>query len=113
MALLIFPPDNLAPPLAELIDPQLRMNVAANVNQAILQAHGCRREARIRNLVRLRSWAEIKAREAKKDLPLDLNLGLLGEEEGRVSADTQHGSSSGNDTAMAGNGAIDTEPMVT
>jgi glucose-induced degradation protein 8 len=109
MALLIFPPDNLAPQLAELIDPQLRMNVAQNVNQAILQAQGCRREARIRNLVRLRTWAEVKAREAKKDLPADLTLGLQSD---TSQSRTQNGNASGNDTAMGGDGTADAEAMV-
>jgi hypothetical protein len=110
MALLIFPPENLAPPLAVLIDPQLRMDVAQSVNQAILQAQGFRREARIRNLVRLRTWAEVKAREAKKDIPPDLSLGLLLD----TSAPGGRGQAqNGNDTTMVGNGAVDTEPMVT
>ncbi|KAI9797423.1 MAG: hypothetical protein M1833_005463 [Piccolia ochrophora] len=76
MALLIFPPDNLAPPLAALLDPSLRKSVANRVNEAILISQGARREARIRNMVRLRAWAEHKAREAKKDVPSRLPLGL-------------------------------------
>jgi len=76
MALLIFPPDNLAPPLASLLDPSLRKTVANKVNEAILSSQGARREARIRDLVRLRTWAEQRAREAKKDLPATIELGL-------------------------------------
>ncbi|KAI9756059.1 MAG: hypothetical protein M4579_004029 [Chaenotheca gracillima] len=84
MALLIFPPDNLAPSLAALLDPNLRKSVANSVNEAILVNQGARREARIRNIVRLRTWAEQKARDAKKDLPVKLHLGLdfEGEENG-------------------------------
>lgn len=58
MALLCFPPENLAPPLAELMDPALRRNVAAQVNEAILESESWMKEAKIRGLVRLRGWAE-------------------------------------------------------
>jgi len=44
---------NLAPPLAELMDPALRRQVAANVNEAILGVQGVPKEAKIRRLVRL------------------------------------------------------------
>jgi glucose-induced degradation protein 8 len=66
MALLIFPTENLAPQLAELIDPQLRKAVASRVNEAILSSQGVRREAQIRKLVRMRAWSEKVARESKK-----------------------------------------------
>ena len=88
MALLIFPSDNLAPPLAALLDPNLRKTVANKVNEAILINQGARREARIRNLVRLRTWAEAKARDAKKDLPATLPLGLDLADEKAVVQDT-------------------------
>jgi hypothetical protein len=82
MALLIFPPDNLAPPLAEILNPSLRKTVANKVNEAILSSQGARREARIRNLVRLRTWAEQKARETKKiGSTVDLSLKLVGDSE--------------------------------
>ncbi|KAI9817397.1 MAG: hypothetical protein M1826_001599 [Phylliscum demangeonii] len=80
MALLIFPPDDLAPPLAALLDPTLRKSVANRVNEAILIDQGARREARIRRVIRLRAWAEQKAREVKKDLPERLYLGLRSDE---------------------------------
>lgn len=76
MTLLIFPPNNLAPSLAALLDPSLRKSVANSVNEAILVSQGAEREARLRRLVRLRAWAEKNAREAKKDLPMTLDLGL-------------------------------------
>lgn len=60
MALLCFPPESLAPPLAELMDPALRRNVAAKVNEAILESESWMKEAKIRGLVRLRGWAEQK-----------------------------------------------------
>ena len=76
MALLIFPPEKLTPQLKALLDPALRQTVATAVNEAILSSQGERREARIRNLVRLRAWAEQKAREVKLDLPSRISLGL-------------------------------------
>lgn len=105
MALLIFPPDNLAPPLAALLDPNLRKTVANRVNEAILSSQGARREARIRNLVRLRAWAEQKAREAKKDLPVTLDLGLDPAKAGEGDGQSQE------DSFMQGNGEADS--MVT
>ncbi|KAG9245253.1 ran binding protein in the microtubule-organising centre [Calycina marina] len=76
MALLVFPPDNLEPQLAALLHPDLRRSVADRVNKAILTAQNQRRDASIRNLVRLRAWAEDYARESKKDLPARMDLGL-------------------------------------
>lgn len=76
MALLIFPPERLTPQLKALLDPNLRQTVATAVNESILSSQGERREARIRSLVRLRAWAEQKAREAKLDLPETLSVGL-------------------------------------
>jgi glucose-induced degradation protein 8 len=76
MALLIFPQENLEPQLAALLKPDLRKSVADRVNKAILANQGQRRDAAIRNLVRLRAWTEDSARESKKDLPAHLDLGL-------------------------------------
>ncbi|KAK9432868.1 CTLH/CRA C-terminal to lish motif domain-containing protein [Lipomyces doorenjongii] len=73
MALLCFPQDSLAPQLAELMDPSLRRQVAARVNEAILEAQGVMREAKMRGLVRLWGWAENALRQEKVDFPsLDL-----------------------------------------
>ncbi|KAF1846637.1 uncharacterized protein K460DRAFT_367383 [Cucurbitaria berberidis CBS 394.84] len=73
MSLLIFLPattGTLQRELVELLEPSLRRNVASKVNEAILTSMGARGEARMRSLVRLRQWAETKARAAGKDLPL-------------------------------------------
>jgi glucose-induced degradation protein 8 len=81
MALLIFPTDNLAPQLADLIDPQLRKAVAKRVNEAILSSQGARREAQIMKLMHMRVWAEKMAKESKKiDIP-DAGLGVGLEEQ--------------------------------
>lgn len=77
MALLIFPPDQLEPQLAELLHPDLRKKVADRVNEAILASQGQRRNAAIRNLVKLRAWAENSSRDAKvATLPEQLDLAL-------------------------------------
>jgi len=79
MALLIFPPENLEPQLAALLQPDLRKCVADRVNKAILANQGQRRDAAIRSLVRLRAWAENSTRDNKKDskdLPAHIDLGL-------------------------------------
>ncbi|CAI6275263.1 unnamed protein product [Periconia digitata] len=81
MTLLIFlPSDTLAPELEELIKPTLRREVASKVSEAILTSMGTRGEARMRQLVRLRQWAERKARLAEKDLPPSLPIGLQSED---------------------------------
>jgi hypothetical protein len=80
MALLVFPSDSLEPPLAALLQPGLRQSVADRVNKAILACQNQRRDAAIRSLVRLRAWAENTAREAKRDLPPTIELGLDGDE---------------------------------
>lgn len=76
MALLLFNTENLEPQLAALLQPDLRKDVADRVNKAILASQGQRREAAIRNLVKLRAWAEGAARNSKKDLPSRLDIGL-------------------------------------
>jgi hypothetical protein len=76
MALLVFPANSLEPHLAEILNPDLRRTVADRVNKAILTSQNQRRDAAIRNLVRLRSWAENTARESKKEIPARLELGL-------------------------------------
>lgn len=112
MALLIFPNDNLSPSLAALLDPVLRKEIATQVNEAILQNQGARKEARLRNLVKLRAFAENKARDAKRDIPDKLDIGLVGDSQGGSQTsntnDSNNGSShNGTDTVMANNGDVD------
>lgn len=76
MALLIFPHDNLQPELAALLSSDLRRTTATKVNEAVLVRQNQRREAAIRQLVRMRAWAENSARLKKKDLPETIELGL-------------------------------------
>jgi hypothetical protein len=80
MALLIFPHDNLAPELGALLRSDLRQITATKVNEAILERQARRREAAIRQLVKMRAWAETSARSKKKDLPDRIDLGLYGDD---------------------------------
>ncbi|KAK4218660.1 glucose-induced degradation protein 8-like protein [Rhypophila decipiens] len=79
MALLIFPHDSLQPEHAALLHSDLRSKTATEVNEAVLmrQAQG---EAALRQLVKMRAWAESAARSKKKDLPERIELGLNGED---------------------------------
>jgi glucose-induced degradation protein 8 len=82
MTLLVFPHDSLDPTLAALLQPSLRREVADQVNKTILERQYHRRDAAIRNLLMMRAWSELTARnESKKDLPARIELGLDGDEE--------------------------------
>ena len=103
MSLLIFPSDNLAPPLAALLNPTLRQEIAQRVNQALLASQGERTKATLYDLVNHRSWANQKAIEAKKDhFPVTIDLGLTATKDG--TEDSQSGMSehhhNGQDEAM-------------
>ncbi|KAG8417883.1 hypothetical protein J3458_005336 [Metarhizium acridum] len=100
MALLLFPPDSLEPQLAALLDPELRRTAADSVNKAILEKQSARRAAAIRQLVRMRVWAENTARDKGISLPDRFDIGLRGEEQRHHDCQQSH----------IGNGH---EPMVT
>jgi len=76
MALMIFPPEKMGPEFKELLDVRLREKVAIDVNKAILESRGEGSEAKIRQLVKARAWAEAEARSAKVDLPSYVPIGL-------------------------------------
>lgn len=78
MALMIFPSDKMPPDFKELLDLKLRETVANSVNEAILKSKGQRPQAKIRQLVRARAWAEMQAREARVELPASIPIGLDG-----------------------------------
>ncbi|TGO33060.1 hypothetical protein BHYA_0269g00030 [Botrytis hyacinthi] len=102
MALLVFQPDNLEPKLATLIHPDLRRSVADKVNKAILQCQNKRRDAAIRDLVRLRAWAENTARDAKKEIPPLIELGLDNDNHDRdnIHGDGSHAQQTMNEAMM-------------
>jgi hypothetical protein len=79
MSLIIFPHNNLKPELKALLSSDLRRTTATQVNEAVLIRQNQRREAAIRELVRMRAWAETSARNKKKDLPETMVLGLSAE----------------------------------
>lgn len=115
LSLLIFPAENLSPSLAALLDPELRKSIANRVNEAILKNQGARREAKLRNLVKLRSWSEYKARHAKKDIPDKLDMGLdresgRGHHSPNVSVNNGNNGNNGNDVVMQEQ--TDVDPMV-
>lgn len=76
MSLLLFPHDKLQPELAALLDSDFRRTTATKVNEAVLQQQNQRREAAIRQFVRMRVWAESSVRAQKKDLPESIEVGL-------------------------------------
>ncbi|KAF3080530.1 hypothetical protein TWF569_009150 [Orbilia oligospora] len=80
MALLCFPPDQLSPPLAKLLDPDMRKRVATMVNQTILESQEVFSEAKIKSLVKLRAWVEAKAAQSESErlrsIP-HMDLGLV------------------------------------
>lgn len=80
MALFLYPRNELRPEQQALLHPDLRMEVADKVNKAIVFRQTKRREAAIRQLVKVRTWAEDSARSARKDLPARLDFGLHGED---------------------------------
>ncbi|KAH8728695.1 CTLH/CRA C-terminal to lish motif domain-containing protein [Phaeosphaeriaceae sp. PMI808] len=92
MSLLIFLPatGTLQKELTDLLEPTLRRNVASKVNEAILTSMGARGEARMLSLVRLRHWAELRARDAGKDIP-PLPFGLQDVEERLVDSNGNNG----------------------
>lgn len=85
MALMIFSPEKMTPEMKGLLDLRLRETVAAEVNRAMMTAKGRAPEARIKELVRARAWAEEQAKDARVDLPTDIGIGLDG---GRVANGT-------------------------
>ncbi|EMC91629.1 hypothetical protein BAUCODRAFT_299499 [Baudoinia panamericana UAMH 10762] len=80
MALMIFPPEKMTPEFKELLDVRLREKVAGEVNKAVLESRGQRSEAKIRQLIRARAWAEGEARAAKVELPAFVPVGLDAED---------------------------------
>jgi hypothetical protein len=92
MALLAFPLDSLSDPLRQLIDPELRRNVAKRVNDALLDGLvdsgadgmvgsgrgtvGAEDIERVSGLLRLIQWGEQTAKEERIVVPtLDINSG--------------------------------------
>lgn len=92
MALLAFPLEALTDPLRQLIDPELRRNVAKGLNDALLDGLidtgtdgmvgngrgtvGAEDVERVRGLLRLIQWGEQTAKEERIVVPsLDIKTG--------------------------------------
>ncbi|KAF2273531.1 uncharacterized protein EI97DRAFT_435951 [Westerdykella ornata] len=89
--LIILPSDGpVQSPYAELLKPSLRLDVASRVNKAILESMGARGESKLRSLVRLRTWAEDKARAAGLDIPPFLPLTSDGAQDGAEETNGNH-----------------------
>ena len=76
MALLVFEEMKLTPPLEAILDPALRIDVAKQVNEAILRANGEPAGTRLVELLKTRAWAEAEARRLGKPLPESMDIGL-------------------------------------
>lgn len=95
MALLIIPREAWQPaakgsvdglqafgPLSDLVDPTLKIEVARDVNAAILKSQGRRDHSKIHRILQTRAWAEELAEEKRIDLP-DLTLNIWGDDRDR------------------------------
>ena len=91
-------------PLSQLLEPAQRRIVAEEVNQAILESQGSRREARLYQLVKTRQWAEKQAREKKIDLPPTLDMGLDGDHPAAENGSNGHANGNGEDSVMGEGG---------
>jgi hypothetical protein len=72
MALLIYPKETLEARIEEQLKPEVRNEMVNRVNEAVLRRQNQRLFSSIRQLVRMRAWAENSARKRKIPLPDDL-----------------------------------------
>lgn len=84
-------------PLWELIDPSLRIEVANDVNAAILRSQGKPDQSRIHRILQTRVWAEELARDKGRELPEDMSVRLWESSSSR----SHNGHSQGGDTQMS------------
>lgn len=82
-------------PLWELVDPSLRIEVARDVNAAILRSQGRPDQTRIHRVLQTRVLAEELARDKGLDLPEDMSVSLW-----ESAARPQNGHNDGGDTQM-------------
>ena len=101
MALLVFDESKLSAPLAAILDPQLRVNIATKVNEAILRAYGESPGARLVELLKTRLWAENEARRLNKPLPEKIDIGLDPPEGAKPAGDGNTQALRGEDAQMA------------
>jgi len=78
MALVVYGNKPLPEEVASLLQPDCRRKIAVDVNHAILKSQNAPHVARIADMLKVRQWAELKARERKLDIPSVLRLGIEG-----------------------------------
>ena len=105
LALLIFDHDKLVPELQKILDPQLRMDVAHDVNEAILRSTGESSRSMLIELLKTRTYTEDEARETNKEIPANIDIGL-----GPSAPGTTEAGPSGQDTN--GSAVADGDQMV-
>lgn len=80
MCLVVFNQDKLQPDIQKLLDKSLRLQIADQVNEAILLSANEYSENQVRSLLKSRLWAEQKCREMRKGIPQKIPLGLSPDE---------------------------------
>jgi hypothetical protein len=80
MCLVVFNQDKLQPDIQKLLDKNLRLQIADQVNEAILLSANEYSENQVRSLLKSRLWAEQKCREMRKNIPQKIPLGLSPDE---------------------------------
>ena len=80
MCLVVFNQDKLQPDIQKLLDKNLRLQIADQVNEAILLSANEYSENQVRSLLKSRLWAEQKCREMRKSIPQKIPLGLSPDE---------------------------------
>jgi hypothetical protein len=80
MCLVVFNHDKLQPDVKRLLDTSLRLDIANEVNQAILKESKEFHVSQIQDVCRARQYAEQKCREMKKPVPTSIPLGLAPED---------------------------------
>jgi glucose-induced degradation protein 8 len=80
MCLVVFNQDKLQPDIQKLLDKNLRLQIADQVNEAILLSANEFSENQVRSLLKSRLWAEQKCREMRKNIPQKIPLGLSPDE---------------------------------
>lgn len=121
MALLIIPREAWQPatqassdgirafgPLGDLVDPTLKMEVARDVNAAILKSQGRRDHSAIHRILQTRAWAEELAEEKRIDLP-DMTLDIWGDDHDK--SDTRSVSRDPADTQMTEDEGTGADPV--
>jgi len=78
MALVVFGNRPLPEEVGLLLQPDSRRRIAVEVNHALLKDQHTPQVPRIADVLKVRQWAELKARERKLDIPTVLKLGIEG-----------------------------------